>query len=141
MAAKRACYVSSDTTITRDSLVYRDTTIYVQLPRDTVRITDTLPVPMIGQKLNYGPVTKKNGLITVNAVIRNNILGIESYINDSSIFVRIDSLQKEVYHWKTHTTTIVTPPEKYVPGFYKFCLYWFIGTCIGIILFVISKFK
>jgi len=141
MAMKKACYVSSDTTITRDSLVYRDTTIYVSLPKDTVKIKDTIKLPAIGKKLNYGPVEKRNGLITVKAEIRNNVLGIESYLNDSTIFVKLDNAIKEAYYWKEHTTTIVTPPQKYVPQFYKFCLYWFIGTCIGIVLFVISKFR
>ena len=63
-----------DTTITevvfkKDTIIKIDTNILVLLPRDTVKITKVIP-----KYVTFEPITRKNGIITVEVFVNKGEL-------------------------------------------------------------------
>ena len=57
-------------------------------------------------------------------------------------------IERIEYRDRTDTVYVSKPvpyevekPVKYIPSFYKFCLWWFIGTVLLIAIYVILKIK
>lgn len=128
-----------DSIVEKTTTVYRDTVIYVKLPRDTVEINDTI---YIIDKIAWMP--KKcvtSGIITHCAQVVNSRLISEAWISDSAIFVKIDNALKDVVYWKEkyHNEKIVVK-EKYIPGFYKFTLWFFIIIVVVVAGYIAIKY-
>ncbi len=124
-----------DSTITRDSIVYRDTTIEVKLPADTVKIVERV---YVNNGIATMPkVVKQNGIITAEAEVKSGMLLVNSFLNDSSVFVTLTNAirernsYKELYqnYSKQESKTIVTN-----------VLYWWQKTlmCIGLIALILA---
>lgn len=128
-------------TVYRDTTITITDTILVELPRDTVTITDT--VTIINNRAYMLPVYKEFGLIGVRAGVVANVVNVRAWLTDSTILqprtdtITINNAIKE----KTATHTIVLPPEKYIPGFYKFTFWLFVVALFAVVLFVIAKIK
>lgn len=139
-AAIRCPPIIYDSVTTRDSIVYRDYTCWYPLPKDTVR--DTIFIKS-QELLNVGPYHKENGMVSIDVGIRNSMLWYKAYLNDSSIFIQLDSARKEAYYWREHQQVIQLPgTEKIViPQVYKFSLWWFIGSLIALVVFLVIKLK
>lgn len=140
------CITDSET---KTEIEYRDTTIYltdsvlVPLPyTDTVIIRETLEVK--NNEANLQPVHKEFGIIGVDASVVRSVLHIDAYLTDSSILhVEKDTVlvEKAIKEEKTSTTNTVVVTEKYIPGFYKFCMYWFIFSVLLISIWILQKLK
>jgi hypothetical protein len=136
-----------DTTIYVDVLLYIDTTIYVPIPgyKDSVRIRDSL---RIENGLAYlKSLHKQIGIIGVDVSVRKSQLSVDAYLTDSTILynfqhtfnfqdsVKIYNAIKE----KVTTNTVVLPPLKYIPKFYRFAFWLLIIELILLALFVYYK--
>lgn len=82
-----------------------------------------------------------SGIITHCAQVVNSRLISEAWISDSAIFVKIDNALKDVVYWKEkyHNEKIVVK-EKYIPGFYKFTLWFFIIIVVVVAGYIAIKY-
>ena len=69
------------------------------------------------------------------------VIKIELLQKDTTLQIRLDNAIKEAYHWKTEyeKVTITPPPVKFIPGFYKFATFCFIGLVLAFAGFVVLK--
>ncbi len=114
-------------TNTKDSVVFKDTTVFVKLPPiiipgDQVTLHDTVPCPDVIWK---GTAKSESGRTTVTAELNKGHLNIECQTD--SLLKAIDSLKavikaKESWHQEVKQTT-VTVPEPFIP--------WWIYAILG----------
>lgn len=129
------CITEKETVIQyRDTTIYRTDTVVVKLPRDTVKLTDTVQVI---NNLAYLPsVHKKFGLIGVDAGVRHSVLRVNAYLTDSTLlYAEPDTVHLPgAVQIKEVTNTV---PVRFVPGFYKFT-FWLFWVVVGSIALVIA---
>lgn len=124
----------------RDTTIYRHDTIRVQLPSDTVRISDTVKV--VDGIASMPRIKRKFGVITGEAWVTNSRLGMLAYLNDSTFKTTVHdtiTIYDAIQH--TNQTNTVTVRVKFIPKFVKF-LAW-IGAIALLFsgVFVVIKFK
>lgn len=132
--------------VVRDSIVIRDTTIYIRLPGEMV--IDSIPIPCPPPPENYIPkkVTAETELAHAEAWWSYPVIKLVLIQKDTTIVKRLNQAIKEKYYWQTlyEKLTIRPEPVKYVPKFVKF-LAWAGGISIllvaGFILYKIFKPK
>lgn len=71
-----------------DTVIYLDTNIIVQLPRDTVKIEKLIPISR-----NFDKVTKRQGIITTEVEAIKGMLKVNSYLDSSFIYRLQDSIR------------------------------------------------
>ena len=136
-----------DTTIYVDVPVYIDTTIYVPIPafKDSVRIRDSV---RIENGLAYiKTVHKEAGIIGVDVSLYKSNLFIDAYLTDSTVLYHLTdtfNFQDSVKIFraiseKVTTNSIILPPVKYIPKFYKFAFWLLIIELSLLVLFIIYK--
>src|SRR4030042_4401962 len=127
----------------RDSIIVKDTTIYIQLPGEIVR--DSVPIPCPPPPPSYIPerVTAETSLAKASAWWSYPVIKLELIQKDTTIEKRLAGALQESHHWKTEYEKIrITPaPVKYIPGIYKISLWLWIGVIIGGIIFIVLKKK
>lgn len=131
---QRRCYdkFPPDTVkIVRDTTIYKDTTIYIHLPGDTVR--DSIPVPVsIPPDINRKPAEAHTSLAHARAWIENRQLKLELTQKDSLFQVQLDSAIRANKHQETITRIVEKPlPPK---PFYKVGFF----ILLGLVLFTIT---
>jgi len=151
---------TSDTLIrevVRDTIIYRDTTIYITLPggsgRDSVGV-DTGEVeirakkPSRGLNLRYIPDT---ATVKTNLAIAKAWLdpGPPAYIHvtlhqhDTLLAVKLDSALAREQHWRDRYMEVKktqTVPQRFIPNLYKVTFWIVIIEVISLILFLVLKF-
>lgn len=141
-ANKRCPAVIHDSIIYKETVKYRDTTIYVRLPKDTVKINDTVYVK---QGLAFMPkIWRQIGIITATAEIKKSRLYVDAYLNDTSFKVNLKNAIKERNFWhERYNEKVKVIREQYIPDFYKFAMWYAIASwvliVIGITLYVAKK--
>jgi hypothetical protein len=125
------CTVEKETvTVYRDTTIYRTDTIRVPLPRDTVRITDTITIK--NNQAFLKPVHKEFGIIGVDAWVNFSVLGVQAYLTDSTILhVEKDTIYLEKVIKETGTTKTVK--VRHIPGIYRFA-FWILLIQAGAII-------
>lgn len=125
----------------RDSVVYRDTTVYVYLPGDTVREDVVIPCPP--PPPDYVPDTAKaeTDYAFARAWWSYPVIALELVQKQSRIALELDSVIKESYHWRTEYERIMAIiPERYVPKIYKQAMSICIVIFIIFAVWFVSKF-
>ena len=117
----------------RDSLIYVRDTVTVEIPKEIVK--------------EIVPSDTTSILKTSVAVSEARLEGghLHHTLEQSgTVKARIDTfyttkiVEKAVYKDRPVEVEV---PVKYVPSFYKFCLWWFIGSVILIALWIVKKIK
>jgi hypothetical protein len=147
--------------ITEVKTEWRDTTIYVKVPvyvdkiievplpvHDTLKIIEKVYVDREGLA-TLKTVHKEKGIIGADITVYKGVLTADLYLTDSTIHYRYkDTLTFEdsvkIYNAiKTISTsnTVIVPPQRYVPKFYKFTLWFFIFTIIILAGIIVWKIK
>lgn len=126
----------------RDSLVYRDTTIVVKIPGDTVYNEVTIPCPP--PPASYVPDTARAE--TTYAIARAwwsyPVVALELVQKETDIQVRLDSVIKESYHWRMEFERVTALiPKKYVPKIYKQAMSIVVFMFIGFVAWIFFKIK
>lgn len=132
-------------TETVKEIVYRDTTIYltdtleIKLPADTVKISDTIRI--VNNQAFLLPVYKEFGLIGVKAWVNFSVLNVRAFLTDSTILhpIRDTILIADAFKQTTTIKTVVMP-KKFIPKFYKFCLWFFITAIVILAGWLALKF-
>lgn len=125
------CVVSSSVEKTieyRDTTVYIDKIVEIQLPNDTVTVKDTIRVKDGVASLPI--VHREQGNIAMDIGVVNSIINANAYYKDSTIFktvhdtIFLDKVIKEIV--VKVEKAIVLPPEKYTSKWHKFTSKFFI---------------
>ena len=149
-ATQRRCYekwsMKPDTitkVVTRDSLVYRDTTIYYHLPGDTVTNEVIIPCPPPPID-NYIPDTARVETEFALAKAWWSYPKIKLYLEQKDKYLRLelDSALRESWHWRYEYLQVKQVlKEKYVPAIYRCCTFAFSGILIAVVLgLILMKF-
>lgn len=117
----------------RDSLIYIRDTVTVEIPKEIVKEivpSDTISilktsVAMSEARLERGHL---HHTLEQSGTIKTRL--------DTFYITRVE--EKVVYQDRPVEVEV---PVKYVPAFYKFCLWWFIGSVILIALWIVMKLK
>jgi hypothetical protein len=125
----------------RDSIVIKDTTIVIKIPGETVTNTVEIPCPDPGPAYIPKKVHAETSLAYADAWFQFPNIKLILVQKDTTIVQRLDNAIKEAYYWKEIATkvTIVPKPVKYIPGFFKFCTYFFLGAVVVVILYILYK--
>lgn len=137
-------------------VVYRDTTVFVEkeievpVPhyRDSVRIRDSVNVITVIDKVTgkekqvaqMDTTTRQIGMIKVVAWVNDSKIGIDAWLTDSTFLYNYQDSVKVDNGVKVVQEKVVVE-VKYVPGFYKFTLWFFIVTVLGGCAVVYLRFK
>ncbi len=125
---------------TKDSTVvrinYRDTTVYTQ--KDSVIYTTVLKVDSVTGKINLPKVTKKSKNASVSAEVKNDTLIVEGNCDSLALVLKLKDTEIERLR-----ETKETKVERivFIPGIYKFSLYFLILFVCVSIGYIIWKFK
>jgi len=107
----------------------RDSLIPVPLPQDKVFIEKELPAgrkkrspsaPWDDTPINMDAISKKEGILTVQAGVTDNRLWVNAWISDSILYYQLDSARIETRYWKeryekTDRTVTVVKTVKKIP--------------------------
>lgn len=127
--------VEKEVTNYKDSIRIRDSIVVIPVERivDIVPVYDTL-------KLETAQARAKAYVDTTLHLLRGSIENKDKAKTEVREVVRFVERTDTIYVEKP-VPYEVEKPVKYVPSFYKFCLWWFIGSVLLIALYVILKIK
>ena len=117
----------------RDSLIYIRDTVTVEIPKEIVK--EIVPSDTIS-------ILKTSVAISEARLEQGHLH--HTLEQSGTVKTKIDSfyttkiVEKAVYKDRPVEVEV---PVKYVPAFYKFCLWWFIGSVILIALWIVMKIK
>ena len=104
----------------KDSVVYKDTTVFINIPGAT-RI-DSVPIPC-PEIASYTPkrVNVETSLARASAWWDPPNIKLELIQKDTTIERRLNNALKEAYYWKSkyEQVTIIPEPVRYIPKIYK----------------------
>ena len=117
----------------RDSLIYVRDTVTVEIPKEIVKEivpADTTSILKTSVAISEARLEQGHLHHTLeqSGTLKTKI--------DTFYFTKIE--EKTVYKDRPVEVEV---PVKYVPSFFKFCLWWFIGSVILIALWNVMKFK
>ena len=127
--------------VVKDSIVVKDTTIYIYLPGAVVHDSIEIPCPDPGPAYIPKKVYAETSLAKASAWFQWPNIKLELIQKDTTIEARLENAIKEMYHYKNLYTNVTNTlqPVKYVPGFYKFCTFAFIGICLTLIGYIVLR--
>jgi hypothetical protein len=136
----KVCVTDSKTVVEyRDTVIYKDRIVQVVLPKDTVKIVDTL---YIEDNKCFLPLTKKTfGNIWASAKVDNSILDLKAGYVKNIIQVPIhDTIYIEKAVTNTTTDNTVTVVKKYIPKVYKWAFWILLIEVILVVMYFLNLF-
>jgi len=125
----------------RDSIIYRDTTVFIRLPGEKVTDSVTIPCPEI---VNYIADTAKaeTSLAKARAWWQYPKVRLELIQKDTTIERRLANAIKEAYHYRSEYEKItkIPDPVKYIPKIYQYSMMFSVVIILTVILWIVSKF-
>lgn len=125
----------------RDSIILKDTTVFIKIPGETV--TNTVEIPCPPPPPSYIPkkVTAETSLARASAWWEYPVIKLELIQKDTTITQRLDNAIREAYHWKTlyEKLHIKADPVKFVPGIYKASFWAWIGVIVAALGYIALK--
>jgi hypothetical protein len=127
----------------RDSIVYKDTTIFIKLPQEYM--TDSVIIPCPPPATGFIPDTAyaETSLAFARAWFNWPNIKLQLTQKDTTIEKRLADAQKESYYWRSeyNKVKIIPPPVKYIPGIYRIAFWLWIFVILSIAGFLILKFR
>ena len=144
--------VQNTVTIVKHDTVYYDTIIPVPIPGDITTDTVKLPDSVVNSKY-----VSNETLRSLHASAHTSLAEAEAYMQvhpprivllltqkDTTLQIKLDSALMRIDYWKDKYLEVQKTKvkvEKYIPKFYKFTLWWFIGTLVLFCFYLIIKIK
>lgn len=124
----------------KDSIITRDTTIYVVLPGET--ITDSVMVPCT-EIINYTADTARaeTPLSKAWAWWEYPEIKLKLVQKDTTIIKELKNALQMVSHWKSEYEKIteIPVPVKYIPKIYQYSMMFSIGILVFLVLWIASQ--
>ena len=127
--------------VTKDSIVIKDTTIYIHLPGEVVHDSIQIPCPDPGSAYIPKKVFAETSLARAEAWWQYPNIKLLLIQKDSTIEARLAGALKEAYYWKSEYNKITVKPEpvKFIPTLYKVALWLWAGVVIAVAGYVALK--
>lgn len=111
-AEKKGCITNDTISITtiKDSIVYKDTTIYVPMPTETL-VTDTMYLTVVNNNVKDFVKVFKSKYMTVSVNMISNKLTVEAMLNDEVVRYEIKDAIVEKFKQIVKTTIITKKVE------------------------------
>ena len=125
--------IQKDSVVIKDTIIYKDRIIYDTIPADTVKVIVT--------KIDSIPIILENDYSIAKVVRESDTSFRIELIQKDSVIARLikDAEVREIKIREEYSTKTTIHKVKYIPGFYKFCLWYFIITIILILLYIVLK--
>lgn len=135
--------VTKDSIIYRESISYRDTTIFRYLPGDTVFKNTIVYVDKATGLINSKKLLAFTSLAEASAWVYNSKLFLNLIQKDTTIEIRLDSAIKEANYWKEkyHNSSTVVTKETFKSLWYMKVLAWIGSLSLVVIGLWIYKTK
>jgi len=119
--------------VVKDSIIIKDTTIYITLPGDVVHDSIEIPCPDPGPAYIPKKVYAETSLARAEAWWSFPNIKLTLVQKDTTIVQRLDKAIKEAYYWQSEYNKITVKPEpvKYIPGIYKAAFWAWIGVIVA----------
>ena len=125
----------------RDSIVFKDTTVFVSIPGET--ITDSVPFPVYVEKsIKIDTARAETAFAKAKAYYSNRAIHIILEQKTTDLEIRLDNALRESYQWKEKYTSVLNKQvvrERYIPGVYKIALWMWVGVFAALLLYVVLK--
>ncbi len=121
-----------------DTVIYRDTTIYIRVPKDTIR--DTLTLQVHQNKIEDVHKVFKSTYMTIEVDIVNNVMSIDATINEKKFAVTIKgAIVKVIKDRKLLQKVVVTKKVNELTKWQKIliALGWIMVGCVVVSVVVI----
>ena len=126
---------------TKDSVIYRDTTIYIKIPGAVQVDSILIPCPSV-QPGVFIPDTAflENQFSIARAWYRPPNIQLRLIQKDTTIAFRLDSAIREAHYWKEQYTQVTqTVTKKHIPVLYKIALWAWIGAIIFVLALILIR--
>jgi len=134
--------IIKDSIVYKERIAYKDTTIFVKLPSDTVYKKDTITI--VNGYVYVAPIYAESKMASAKAWIRQNKLNLMLADKDTTIEIKLKDALKTAEFWefkyKTEKQTIVVK-EKYTPRFWKFTGWLGIILTLVLIAYIYLKIR
>jgi hypothetical protein len=128
-------YTYHDTTI----VVYNDTTILIHLPGETIIDSIKIPCQEV-QEFSSDTAYLKTDFAEAYAWMDHFYIKLKMIQTDTTLKIKLDSAISRSEYYKSELTRILeTRDKKFIPGFYRFGTFAFIGCMILLILILIIR--
>lgn len=129
--------------IVKDSIIIKDTTIYIILPGEIVHDSVQIPCPDPGSAYIQKRVTAETSLAKAEAWWQYPNIQLRLTQKDTTIETRLRGAIIERNHYKSlyEKLSIVPDPVKFIPKFYKYCTGGFILIVLGFLIWTFIKYK
>ena len=127
--------------VTKDSIIIKDTTIYLYLPGEIVYDSIQIPCPDPGPAYIPKRVTAETSLARAEAWWQYPNIKLLLIQKDSTIEVRLAGALQKAYYWESeyNKITVKPEPEKYIPGIYKVAFWMWIGVIVAGLGYVLIR--
>lgn len=128
-------------TIIKDTVILRDTTVYIHIPGE-IQI-DSVMIPCPPSPAAYIPDTirAETSLAVAFAWWKYPRIHLQLIQKDTTIEQRLQDAIREKIHWQSEYERInEVVREKYIPGIYKAALWAWIGVILMLIFALVMKF-
>ena len=126
-------------TLEKETIVYKDSIVNIQLPKDTVTIYKYINAN--GETVNLDTIILEKGIVGAKAWITNNHLGVVAYVSDSTIFyqlhnarVIVNKQKRIISNYKEKKTEV--HERWYVPKI----MWWLYIVAFGLGIFIDRKY-
>ena len=119
--------------VTKDSIVIKDTTIYLYLPGEVVHDSIEIPCPDPGPAYIPKRVTAETSLARAEAWWQYPNIKLLLIQKDSTIEVRLAGALQKAYYWESEYNKITVKPEpvKFIPKIYKVAFWGWVFVIIA----------
>lgn len=127
---------------TKDSIVYRDTTIYEKLPSDTVWEKQKAKIIYRNGKFNSDTLKASSIFANSMAWVKESHLNLKIWDKDTTLQIQLDNALKESYYWEnkyTYDKQVIT--ERYVPKFWKITGLIGIFCTLSLVWYIVLRIK
>ena len=128
--------------ILKDSVVYRDTTIFIHLPGQTTVDSVVIPCPPPTTEFISDTARAKTSLAFARAWWQYPNIQLRLVQTDTTIVARLDSAIMESYYWRNEYEQIKqTIIVKKIPLIYKIAFWFVLGQIFLFVFIIVYKLK
>jgi hypothetical protein len=123
-------------------IITKDTTLFVYLPGSSTVDSVAIPCPDIKPSYIADTAHATTELAEAWAWLHNSHIQLKLVQTDTTLLIRLANALKETEHWHNEFNKVNTIEKvKYIPGFYKFCTFTFIGAIATLLLILFLKLR
>ena len=124
----------------RDTIIYKDTTVFVTLPGNVIRDSVIIPCPEPTRPVRIDTARAETSLAEAKAWWSPPRIMLELIQKDTTIELRLENAIKESRHWRSEYEKVVeTHVEKKIPTIYSIALGGWIGIIILLLIVIALK--